>query len=163
MSAERGEGGRARKREGRGRSEGAIQGTCPLSPSEHRGGGGAHELRETHSHIFTACSSDWQQQTELGGSTVQQGGEIKRIGNKWGIHREEETTGFSLLSLWEPNKESPLYSSWSELALLLRGPAPCYGSPGGTWEHHLPLILLLSLLDYSPLGSLDPFKPSVGI
>lgn len=55
MSAERGERGERvgvasggggdgglKEREGRRRSERAIQGTCPLSPSEHRGGGEAH-------------------------------------------------------------------------------------------------------------------------
>lgn len=53
------------KREGRGRSERAIQGTCPLSPSEHRGGGGAHALRETHSHIgVTATFSQPAPQTD---------------------------------------------------------------------------------------------------
>lgn len=48
MSAERErerEEGGSWEREGRGRS-GAIQGTCPLSPSEYRGGGGAYASRE---------------------------------------------------------------------------------------------------------------------
>lgn len=70
MSAERrewgGRGGRWRdwKREGRRRSERAIQGTCPLSPSEHRGGGGAHALRETHTHILVATFSQPAPQTD---------------------------------------------------------------------------------------------------
>lgn len=45
---------RERDTQGRGgRSERAIQGTCPLSPSELRGGGGAHALRETLSLTYT--------------------------------------------------------------------------------------------------------------
>ncbi|TNN82179.1 Integrin alpha-7 [Liparis tanakae] len=44
---------------------------------------------------------------------------------------------------------------------LDQGPAPCNGSPGGTWEHRLPLILPLSSLDFPPLGSVDPFKPTL--
>ena len=163
--------GRALKREGRGRSERAIQGTCPLSPSEHGGGGGAHALRETHLHththssssrIFTARSSDWQQQTELRASTTEGG--RKRAGNKGGIHWGEERTGylhkiapfFSSSSLGAKKGISPVL--WTCSAA---GSATCYGSPVGTWEHSFPLISLLSSLDYHHLGSVNPPKSSL--
>lgn len=125
-----------------------------------------HTLSLSHTysggHIFTARSPDWQQQTELRASTTEQRG---RTGNKGGIHtRRGDYTGFasfSFLSLLSGSqkKESAPCSSWAELAS-----APCYGSPGGTWEHCLPLILFLSSLDYNPpMGSVDSFNPSVGL
>lgn len=48
--------GRGWERERGGRSERAIQGTCPLSPSEPRGGGGTHALRGTHTRA-PGCSA----------------------------------------------------------------------------------------------------------
>lgn len=77
----------------------------------------------TSSHIFTACSSDWQQQTELRASTTERG--RKRIGDKGGIHRgwrgeerERICPFFSLFKLSGSHKRNlPTTPSWTELAL----------------------------------------------
>lgn len=135
MSAERGEkrreggrkGGRRGWRPERERGGGGVSGLfkalvlcLPLSTEEgeaHMHWGKHTCTHSSSSRIFTGCSPDWQQQTELRGSAIERG--------KQGRHPERRakqrrlTQGFPLLPFGSlgPTKESPLCSSWVELAL----------------------------------------------
>lgn len=105
----------------------------------------------THTHssssrIFTARSSDWQQQTELRASTTERGGQS--AGDKEVIYRGQGKRDLLRIcsffsTLWTIKGISPLlFFSWT---LSAGQPGLCYGSPDGTWgSGGFPLICLLS-------------------
>lgn len=83
--------------------------------------------RTSSRHIFTACSSEWQQQAEWEAALQGEGGrEREREGRTQG--RQPQRRDFKDLCIivhFAPQKDPPPLHGWTELCYSAKGPAPC--------------------------------------